>query len=106
MYKFDGSEVAFDPKGIWPMLSNPRMSNYVPWSKPYLLSHTFNTEYSKLLSSLEHAFNGYPGDIRDAMGLMYSIHLHAKKLVRMPVSQHGNPDVGPNAGPTFEILRD
>ena len=80
------------------------MSKYVPWSRPYLLARTFNIAYTKLLGSLEQAYNGQPDAIKDAMGLMYSISLNAKRLVRTPINPRDDPDVGPNAAPTYEIM--
>ena len=35
---------------------------------------------------------------------MFSVLLHAKKLARTPIDPGGDPDVGPNAAPTFDVL--
>ena len=85
------------------MTSNPRMSKYKPGSNAYRQAERFNKVYTKMLKSLENVFNGRPETLRDALGLMYSVSLHLKKLVRMPIDDDGDPDVGPNAGPTFEF---
>jgi len=85
------------------MVSNPRMSKYTPGSKAYRQAERFNKVYTKLLKSLEGVFNGYPDTLQDALGLMYSVDLHLRNLVRTPIDDNGDPDVGPNAGPTFDF---
>ncbi|XP_078360554.1 uncharacterized protein LOC144644874 [Oculina patagonica] len=102
-YYFNGSKIPFDPEGVWPMVSSPRMSNYTPGSKAYRKAERFNKVYTKLLKSLEDLFNGHPDSLNDALGLMYSVDLHLKNLVRTPIDDNGDPNVGPNAGPTFDF---
>ncbi|KAL9985862.1 hypothetical protein ACROYT_G008311 [Oculina patagonica] len=102
-YYFNGSKIPFDPEGVWPMVSNPRMSKYTPGSKAYRQAERFNKVYTKLLKSLEDVFNGHPDSLNDALGLMYSVDFHLKNLVRTPIDDKGDPDVGPNAGPTFDF---
>lgn len=62
----------------------------------------FNMKYRKLLASLEQAYNGQPEVIKDTMGLMFSLTLSAKRLVRMPLRHGNNPDIGPNAAPIYD----
>jgi len=102
-YYFNGSRIPFDPDGVWPMISNPRMSKYKPGSNAYRQAERFNKVYTKLLKSLDNVFNGHPEKLKDALGLMYSVNLHLKNLVRTPIEDNGDPDVGPNAGPTFDF---
>ncbi|XP_078360553.1 uncharacterized protein LOC144644871 isoform X2 [Oculina patagonica] len=102
-YYFNGSKIPFDPEGVWSMVSNPRMSKYTPGSKAYRQAERFNKVYTKLLKSLEEVFNGHPETLQDALGLMYSVDLHMQNLVRTPIDENGDPDVGPNAGPTFDF---
>ena len=102
-YYFNGSKIPFDPEGVWPMVSHPRMSKYTPGSKAYRQAVMFNKVYTNLLKSLENTFNGYPDTLRDALGLMYSVDLHMKNLVRTPIDDNGDPNDGPNAGPTFDF---
>ena len=103
-YYFIGTRIPFDPDGIWPMVSNPRMSKYEEGSKAHRQAERFNMIYTKLLKSLENVFNGRPDTLKDALGLMYSVDLHLRNLVRTPVDENGDPDVGPNAGPTFDFI--
>ena len=71
-------------------------------SKAFIQAKLFNKVYTKLLKTLEVTFNGKPDEIGNALGLMFSVELHLKNLVRIPIDDvNGNPEVGPNAGPTF-----
>lgn len=103
IYYFNGSEIPFDPEGVWPMISNPRMEKYVEGSKAYRQAVRFNKIYTKLLKSLENVFNGHPETLDDALGLMYSVDLHLTNLLRTPIYDNGDPYIGPNAGPTFDF---
>ena len=85
------------------MVTNPHMSKYTPGSTAYRKAERFNKVYTKLLKSLENVFNGHPDSLNDALGLMYSVDLHLRNLVRTPVDDNGDPEVGPNAGPTFDF---
>ena len=102
-YYINGSEISFDPEGVWPMIPNPRLSDHTPGSKAYKQAVLFNKAYTKLLKSLEHACNGHLETMEDATGLMYGVELHLKALLRTPVDDNGDPDIEPNAGPTFEF---
>lgn len=86
------------------MIPNPKLSDYTPGSKAYRQAVLFNKAYTKLFKSLENAFNGNPHEgLENAIGLMYGVELHLKKLLRTPVDDDGDPDIGPNAGPTFDF---
>ena len=79
------------------------MSKYTQGSSAYRKAERLNKVYTKLLKSLEEVFNGHPDSLNDALGLMYSVDLHLRNLVRTPIDDNGDPDVGPNAGPTFDF---
>ena len=76
---------------------------YKPGSRAHFHAMLFNKAYTRLLRSLEKAFNGNPNQIIDAIGMMFSVELHLKNLIRTPIDDNGNPEIGPNAGPTFEF---
>lgn len=102
-FDFQGPEIPFDEDGIWPMIKDPKMSMYKPGSRAHFHAMLFNKAYTRLLRSLEKAFNGNPNQIIDAIGMMFSVELHLKNLIRTPIDDNGNPEIGPNAGPTFEF---
>ena len=83
------------------MIANPQLSDYTPGSKAYRQAVLFNETYNRMLESLDYVFNGHPGNMQDAIGLMYAVELHLKTLLRMPIDDNGDPDIGPNAGPLF-----
>lgn len=85
------------------MIPNPQLSDYSRRSKAYRQAVLFNKAYTKLIKSLEYTFNGNPKALEDAIGLMYAVELHLKNLLRTPVDDNGDPDIGPNAGPTFDF---
>lgn len=105
-YFFNGSNIFFDPEGVWPMVSNPRLIKFTPGSRADVQNREFNRLYTNLLRSLEVTFNGRPEKFGDALGLMFSIDRHLKRLVRTPLEENGDPTVGPNAGPTFDFMPD
>ena len=101
-FDFKGPEIPFDEDGVWPMVQDPKMSMYAPGSRAQYQAVMFNKVYTRLLRALEVAFNGKPKELGNALGLMFSVELHLNNLVRTPIDDvNGNPEVGPNAGPTF-----
>lgn len=88
------------------MVNNPRLIKYPPGSRADVLNKEFNRLYTNLLRSLHVTFNGHPDKFVDALGLMFSIDRHLKRLVQTPLEKNGDPYVGPNAGPTFEFMPD
>ena len=87
------------------MVSDPQMSKYTPGSKAYRKAEILNKVYTRMLKSLEDVFNGHPDSMNDALSLMYSVDFHLKELLRTPIDDNGDPDVGPNAGPTFDFTQ-
>lgn len=47
--------------------------------------------------------NGHPEALIDSIGIMYSVNLQLKNLVQTPIDDNGDPEEGPNAGPTFDF---
>ena len=88
------------------MVSNPRLIKFTPGSRADVQNREFNRLYTNLLRALEVTFNGRPEKFGDALGLMFSIDRHLKRLVRTPLEENGDPTVGPNAGPTFDFMPD
>lgn len=97
-YSFGPPPIPFDPKGVWPTIDNPTSASYPAGSQARLRSDLFNGSYSDLLEALHATFNGAPGRMSDAVGLMYDVKLQAIALMQVPV---GN---GRTAGPCFEYV--
>ena len=88
------------------MFSNPRLRKFVPGSQADVLNRELNKLYTNLHRSLEVTFNCHPEKLGHTLGLMFSIEKHLKRLVLTPLEQDEDPTLGPNVGPTFEVIPD
>jgi hypothetical protein len=95
-YVYGGPPIPFDPAGVLPVPTNPKLSDYPAGSQAHYACHAFNYTYTSLLKTLHATFNGDPSSVGAAIGLMESLKLQALDLVRIPVGP------GRNAGPSFE----
>ena len=96
-WSYSGAPVGVDPAGVWNTLDDAKTVDYPAGSRARTLAETFNVAYTNLLRALERAFNGDPGNIKVALGLMYELRLAAVALVSTPLR-----GTGLNAAPTFE----
>jgi rubrerythrin len=95
-YVFGPPPIPFDPSGIRPVIENPKAANYPAHSQARYACDTFNYTYTSLLKTLHLTFNGSPGRLEDAMGLMESLKQLARDLMEIDV------DSSTKAGPSFE----
>ncbi|CAH1238985.1 Hypp5677 [Branchiostoma lanceolatum] len=103
-FSFTGRLVYFSQDGVWPTISNPHTERYPPGSLVRKYSDNFNTIYTGLLNCMHEAFTENPEKMKvDCMGMMSSLTVWAKKLVQTPIDPNGDPEIGPNAAPTFEF---
>lgn len=72
-------------------------------SKAYTKAKTFNEMYSKLLHSLQIVFNGNVDNFDNTIGMMKPLLIYGDQLVQTPIEDDGNPEIGPNAGPTYTM---
>jgi hypothetical protein len=96
---FEGPEVRFDSRGVLPMVNDPDTSALVPGSVARARAEVFDATYARLLHSLEQVVNGQPSLLRSAIGVMFSLEVEGRNLLRtwMP---DGSPFV---AGPSFQV---
>lgn len=99
-YSYSGAPIPFDGSEIPNMWPNPKMADYPADSSAYVNSKFFNYTYTCLLNSLHLAFNGQPGQINEAMGLMFSLRLYALTLLKTADPNHA----GYVAGPSYEFV--
>lgn len=99
-WQYLGPPVPFDPAGVWPMIENPKVETLPADSQVRVRAATFNQTYRALLNALHESFNGAPGKIDTAIGVMYSLQVQAKYLVQMPADP--TQPTGPTAGPPFQ----
>jgi hypothetical protein len=98
-FAYDGDVIPFDPAGVWPMMDNPDITKLVTGSRAAILANQFATTYQSLLAALHQCFNGDPGHLSEAVGIMFSLDLAARQLMATP----SGLDDGTTAGPTFQV---
>ncbi|MEV0586176.1 ferritin-like protein [Nonomuraea sp. NPDC050310] len=91
-----GEKVAVDPDGIRPLARNPRPAE--PGSEVRAAQDRFDETYCELLRILEQTFNGEPGRLGEATGVMFELKAEAQALMRL------TDEEGCAAGPTFTYL--
>ena len=97
-FSYSGPPIPFDPKGVAPILANPRSDLYPPNTKQRVESDVFNEIYSNLLRALHITFNGRPDYLDTAIGLMFDLKLQAIKLMAIPL------DANTTAAPCYEFV--
>ena len=80
-YEFIGPKIAFNPAGVWPMRDNPSKFCINPGHNCYTEAKAFHHTFRALLRSLQEVFNGRPGLINEAITIMESLAVHARKLM-------------------------
>ena len=98
-WSYSGPKLAIDPAGVWDMVDDPKTSDYPPGSKARALVDTFNASYSSLLRALHRTFNGEPGHLQAAVGLMYDVRLAALDVLATPA-----PDGAGQCGLPFDYV--
>jgi hypothetical protein len=96
LYKYDGPPIPFDPKGVLPVIGDPKQSKYPLGTQAHYLNDNFNYVYTSLLKSLHRTFNGQPNRLNSAIPIMHSLRELAMEMMTVPLSD------GVNAGPSFE----
>ncbi|OHX14598.1 ferritin-like domain-containing protein [Chromobacterium sphagni] len=80
-YCFGGKPIPFNPEGVWPMPPTPKPEDYPENSQERTLIERFAYSYSSLLNSLHRAFNGEPGQMDAAIGLMFDLKVLSASLM-------------------------
>jgi hypothetical protein len=96
-WAFDGPAIPFDPDGVYPMVDDPDPASLPANSLVKAMSRQFDATYGDLLRSLHQTVNGHPERLNAAIGLMYSVEVAARELMRTQIST----DPPTNAGPAF-----
>jgi len=78
---------------------NPRTADYPEGSPVRVAQEEFNQTYSLLLYLLDLSFNGEPSQLKEAVGVMFTLRAQALALMNMPTG-----DGRTTAGPTFEYV--
>ena len=80
-YAYTGPEIAFDQSGVWPMRENPCKDCIPPHNNCYTEAKAFHQAYRALLKKLQSVFSGNPDKIKEAIDIMESLAVHARKLM-------------------------
>ena len=100
-YNFLGSEIQFTPEGVWPMRDNPSQKGITKGTHAYRETRLFHRMYRSLLKSLQVAFDGRPDMINEAVYIMESMQIQAKKLMQIECpAPEGHPKQ--TCGPVFD----
>lgn len=102
-WSFTGDEVPHDPAGIYDLLPNAALSDYVPGSAAHIAGQEFYGSYRRLLTALNEVFNGSPERLGGAVCIMFELKLLAQKVVIHPADPN-QPD-GPRAAPPFMLTK-
>ncbi len=89
-------------EAVLPMRANPKMADYQDQPDVLSLMRAFNRSYTDLLKTLHLGFNGQPGQLFNAVPLMYRMKEQALTLMNV----HCGDGSGETVGPSFEFLRD
>jgi Ferritin-like len=95
-YAYTGEAIPFDMLGVLPVPTDPRAAKYPAGSAARRICDTFNYSYTNLLKALHTTFNGTPGNLDTAIGLMMSLRQQAKDMMS------GLYTDGASVGPSFE----
>jgi hypothetical protein len=99
-FAYAGDPIPFDPAGVYPMRPNPKINYFEPGTQARLLTAEFASAYSSLLNVLHAAFNGAPGRINGAIGLMYELRMIAVRLMQTSIGDGS----AQTAGPSYEYV--
>ena len=101
-YSYGGEEIPFDQQGVWPMRDNPSKSGITRGTRAYFETKAFHQVYRTLLRKLQEVFNGEPEKISDAVAIMESLQVHAKRLMALPLDP--NDPNSETVGPVFDYF--
>ena len=99
-YTFTGAPIPFKPEGIWPMRDNPSKSGIHPGHNCYTEAKAFHHTFRALLRSLQKVFGGRPGLIKEAITIMESLAVHARKLMWTKLDVNASHDY--TCGPVWD----
>lgn len=94
-WRFEGSPVALDAEGIYPMVDDPDTTRLPEGSPQREASEACDRTYTKMLAVLQRVFDGHPGELRHAAGLMTQLEKQAHQLAEMPHPAGGRTVLGP-----------
>jgi hypothetical protein len=98
-YSYSGAAIPFDGSGVWNMVIDSKASQYLVGSPARTVVDQFNAAYTKLLNTLQEAFDGVPQSLDPAIGLMYQLNKLGGQVV-----ETADAVTGKQAAPSFEFV--
>lgn len=80
-FSYTGDPIPFDASEVWPLVTDPRPDRCPEGTAARRMVDQFNRSYTKLLQALHETFNGQPGKLDAAMGIMFELRLEAQDMV-------------------------
>ena len=96
-YSFNGDPIVYDKSWVYPMIKNPNKHSFQPDTYCYTQARAFHRVYRKLLQILQKTFDGEPDKIVEAVQLMESLQVHAKRCISTPYMANDY-----NCGPVWD----
>ncbi|MFI9584351.1 ferritin-like protein [Streptomyces sp. NPDC052236] len=87
------------PSGVVPIPKNPSVSMYSGVAKERAME--FNSFYGKIVENLHVGFNGHPGQVDNAIGMMHQLDGYAQRVLSVKLVD--GPGKDKFAAPTFEL---
>ena len=94
-YAFEGASIIYEKLGVYPMIDNPGKNTFQHGSRCYTQARVFHRVYRNMLQVLQKVFNGEPDKITEAVELMESLQVHAKRCMSIPYSKASHYHCGP-----------
>lgn len=99
-FSFTGDAIPFDPNNVFPIFPNTKTAMLPEGTEERRRMDDFNASYFSLLNGLHRTFNGEPGFLSNAIGVMFDLKLIAEKLCGTPFPGKE----GYTIGPSFEFV--
>ena len=100
-YSYSGAHIDFIEQGIWPMRANPSANTLLKDTNCYTEAKVFHQVYRNLMRKLQEVFNGKPEEIFEAITIMESLQVHAKRLMWIKYDPR-NPEDYSTCGPVWD----
>ena len=84
-YAFSGDPIVYDKSGVYPMIDDPNKDSFESHSRCYTQAKAFHSVYRNLLRVMQTVFNGSPDKIAEAVDLMETLQVHAKRCISTPL---------------------
>ena len=93
-YAYEGNPIELDTTGIYPMRENPSKKGIEKGTQAYYEARAFHRTYRNLLGKLQQAFDGEPEMLIEAVSIMESLLVHARRVMRTKL-ENSDETVGP-----------